>query len=101
MSDDGELSEQDITPFIQYFEQQEARNEQPYDGVLGRLPQWVPEWHQIQFRRTRNHLLDKGVHGKPLRPPIVQGYIKIYTELGVSRDSTIAKPDEETDGPEW
>jgi hypothetical protein len=101
MSDDYELSEQDIAPFIEYFERQNARNEQPYDGVLGRLPQWAPEWHQKQFKATRNRLLDNGVDGKPLSPYIVQGYIKIYTELGVTRDSTIEKPGEQTDGPEW
>jgi hypothetical protein len=102
---DDELSEQDIAPLIQALEQRDAvyrrRDEQPYGGVLGRLPQWVPEWHQKQFEETRNRLLDTGVHGESLSPDIVQGYIKIYTELGVTRGSTIAKPGEQTDGPEW
>lgn len=109
MSDVEELSKQakrDIARCAQCYEQQveaprQQRNEQSYNGVLGRLPQWVPEWHQNQFEITRNNLLDNGVYGKPLSPHIVQGYIKIHTELGVTRDSTILNPGEETDGPQW
>ncbi len=102
---DDELSEQHLAPLIEDLKQRDAvyrqRNDKRYDGVLGRLPQWVPEWHQKQFDVTRNRLLDNGVHGKPLSPDIVQGYIKIYTELGVTRDSAVAKPGEEMDAPEW
>ncbi len=54
-----------------------------------------------QLQVTRNRLLNNGVHGKPLSPDIAQGYIEIYTALGVNRDSTIAKPRKRTDGPEW
>lgn len=36
------------------------RSKQPYDGVLGTLPQWVPENFQVEFKTTRNQLIRNG-----------------------------------------
>ena len=105
MSDEDELSEEDIAPFNEYIEQRDAvyrqRNDKRYDGVLGRLPTWVPESDQEEFEVTRNRLLDKRVNDVPLSAQVVRDYIRIYMQLGINRDSTIAKPGEQTDGPEW
>ena len=37
-----------------------------YDGVLGLLPDWVPKFHQDDFRRIREKLLNTAIHGEPL-----------------------------------
>lgn len=36
------------------------RSKQPYDGVLGTLPQWIPKNFHIEFERTRDTLLQDG-----------------------------------------
>ncbi len=37
-----------------------AREQAPYDGVLGRLPTWIPENFHRMFSEARNRLLDEG-----------------------------------------
>lgn len=69
MSDlDGSTSRKDSVRAA--IEAQEARTAAPYDGVLGLLPEWVPEWHQLEFRTTRNRLLDRRSDGDP--PTVAQ-----------------------------
>lgn len=38
----------------------DARSQQPYDGVLGTLPQWIPKNFHIEFESTRETLLQEG-----------------------------------------
>lgn len=104
MSDD-EISDQDIASIDRLFDRRDTvyrwRSEQPYDGVLGKLPMWAPEWQQRQFEIVRNRLLDNGAYGKPLNPRTALGYLNIHTQLGNGRDSTVSKPGEQGDAPEW
>ena len=37
-----------------------AREQAPYDGVLGRLPAWIPENFHRMFSDARNRVLDEG-----------------------------------------
>ncbi len=37
-----------------------AREQAPYDGVLGRLPAWIPENFHRMFSDARNRILDEG-----------------------------------------
>ncbi len=40
------------------YEEQEARLAAPYDGVLGHLPEWVPEPTKKEFESSRNIVLN-------------------------------------------
>src|SRR5215210_6475248 len=103
---DDEPSEQDVALIKPALEQREEyrrwRNEQPYDGVLGRLPAWVPEPHQEQFEIARDRLLYYGVYyNEPVNPDVAVGYLDIYTQLGEKSDSPVAPAGAPRDGPEW
>ena len=60
----------------------EKRAEDPYDGVVGQLPEWVPKWHQEQFVFIRNRLLDNGYQGKKLTPEKILTFMNRYQDLG-------------------
>jgi len=40
----------------------ESRNKAPYDGVMGELPDWIPENFQLRFHAIRNRLLKTYTH---------------------------------------
>ena len=42
------------------LETHEQRKAEIYDGVLGLLPDWVPDWHKDRFLEIRRRLLDGG-----------------------------------------
>lgn len=46
----------------------EARENAPFNGVLGSPPDWFPDWHVTEFRRIRNNLLDTPHYGEIITP---------------------------------
>jgi hypothetical protein len=60
----------------------EKRAEDPYDGVLGQLPEWAAEWHQEHFLFIRNRLLDNGYQGNKLTPKEILTFMDRYRDLG-------------------
>ncbi|MET0014785.1 MAG: hypothetical protein ABW088_14135 [Sedimenticola sp.] len=65
------------------FEVVKERNSQQYDGVLGTLPGWVPEWAKVQFHSYRNRLLDiRGYSPDELRKWITR-YSNAFLREGV------------------
>lgn len=55
--------EQDCAAIVGLVERMDATNDarrrEPYDGLLGELPEWFPEWDRDEFLRLRNNLLDE------------------------------------------
>ena len=43
-----------------------ARDHQQYDGVLGYLPEWMPDNFHREFKEARNRLLDAGHNAKQM-----------------------------------
>lgn len=70
MSNESEIDAhlEDIKSDVVYvFEElHERRNQADYDGILGSLPEWVPEPIQRDFERQRNYVLD-GFGYKPAK----------------------------------
>lgn len=64
------------------------RRAAPYDGVKGELPEWVPEWHQREFFRLRNKLLDS----QYVTPGQVLTWLDIFTESGEGAESQRTRP---------
>lgn len=42
------------------WETHEQRKAEPFNGVLGSLPDWVPDWHKVRFSEIRRRVLDLG-----------------------------------------
>lgn len=64
----------------------EKLTEDPYDGVLGQLPEWAPKWHQENFLRIRNKLLDNRYQGDKLTPEKMLAFMDRYRDLGEVED---------------
>ncbi len=65
------------------------RDSQPYDGVLGQLPKWVPDKHKDEFCRIRDKLLDTEIGGQEVSvKEIIQWVIDFYKLQNV-RESTV------------
>lgn len=62
-----------------------CRNSQPYDGVAGRLPEWVPEWHKNEFRKIRDKLLDTPLYGEEVSRENIILWMDNYCALGSLR----------------
>jgi hypothetical protein len=58
MMNDNDDSDEITFQVMNAFELQEERNEKPYDGILGSLPDWLPEPIHLDFERYRNYVLD-------------------------------------------
>lgn len=83
--EDGDSFKSDIKAAMELLK---WRNSQPYDGVLGQLPKWVPDERKDEFCRIRNKLLDKEIYGqKGSVKEIIQWIISFY-KLKNSREST-------------
>jgi hypothetical protein len=88
---DTDISDANIERVAGWFERlgqlTAKRDTEPYDGVLGVLPEWVPQWHQDQFRKVRNELLDRQ-WPDGFRPSgaDVRRWIDAYAALGDSQN---------------
>lgn len=76
----------DVDSLAKWLEASEAihntRHAAPYDGVLGSLPGWIPEWHRKRFMNIRNCLLDAKLFGETLTPEQIIKWIDAYCRLG-------------------
>ena len=63
-----------------------TRAEMNYDGVLGLPPDWVDEWHQNNFIRIRNNLLDNSMNGERVLPEQIANWIKQYCAQWITVD---------------
>lgn len=78
---------------LRAMESEEARNNVPYDGVLGHPPGWAPEWAVKFFISYRNRLLD--VRGCPHKYLIewVGRYTDEYLEEKENPNGLIPPPE--------
>lgn len=68
------------------FDADRWRSEQPYDGVLGALPQWLPANFHAEFETTRNKLLRDGYTPDDIR--------RFMVEIAEIERSALASPDD-------
>lgn len=68
------------------------RRAAPYDGVMGEPPEWVPEWHQVEFIRLRNELLDYGVCNTRVTPEQVLKWLDAWAQIREIKGDEILPP---------
>ncbi len=64
------------------------RDSQPYDGVFGQLPKWVPDERRDEFCRIRNKLLDTEIDGQKVSVKEIIQWIINFNKLKNLREST-------------
>ncbi len=88
------MSEQDLDSLIRLLDALERIKEQrraaTYDGVLGKLPEWVPKWHQHKFNETRNRLLDRYLFGERLQHEQIVAWINEFCVRGEENEGQFA-----------
>lgn len=63
-----------------------SRSQQPYDGVLGTLPQWIPANFHAEFESTRNTLIQDGYSPEDIQ--------RFMVEIVEFEQAALANPDE-------
>lgn len=89
--DNDELSPEDVARMQAYLDHIDARINAPYDGVLGRLPDWVPDWHQQEFFKARNSLLNGGRYGDPVNREQIIEWMDAYCRLGNTPEGQVSR----------
>jgi len=88
------MPEEDLDRIIRWLDASEQVSEQrraaTYDGVLGKLPEWVPKWHQHKFNETRNRLLDRYLFGERLQHEQIVAWINEYGVLAEENEGQFA-----------
>ncbi len=64
--DDTPLDEETVAKLKQVIDEHTQLCEAEYDGVLGTLPEWVPDSNQKEFQDSRNQLLEHYSHSQIL-----------------------------------
>lgn len=99
MEPDDEPTESEVSAMAAWLRRARQalawRCEQPYDGVFGVLPAWVPQPRRDDFTRTRDRLLDEQMYGECVTPQQILGWMNTYAAAGEGVDG--GWPDERGD----
>ena len=83
---DEDVSEADLALARRWLIADKAWEErvrrEPYDGVIGLVPDWFPQPISAEFERVRFNLLRSSVAGEEVTPELVRLWVDRYKALG-------------------
>lgn len=72
-----------------------ALSSAPYDGLHGRLPEWIPEPAILEFEQARSHLLRIRVKGQLISHEVLLTWLHDYLALGEPGSPELELEDED------
>ncbi len=94
MTIDDEITPEDVASFKSILEKYEQRENVPFNGVMGLMPEWVPIFHKNDFYRIRNNLLNDTYEydGELISEDRIVNWIDAYAFIAEAPSEEYSRP---------